>query len=162
MGLIKEYKCTPEEVIYLEGEKDDCSIFFIEKGSVELFQEIRSKKGKQVIGAHLIHTIDEGLSFGAIQFFSGQPRLFNIRSSDFTTLLYIRRVDFLNLLADYPDDYERFCNIKDNIFLNYKLSLVNSKCSVCGDSGHMVNACPFVHFIPNRSKIIRQLNIDMP
>ena len=37
VSIIKEYKSTPQEVIYLKGDKDDCSIFFIKKGTVELF-----------------------------------------------------------------------------------------------------------------------------
>lgn len=35
--LIKEYKCTPGEIIFLENDKDDNSIFFIENGSTEIF-----------------------------------------------------------------------------------------------------------------------------
>lgn len=37
VALIKEYKCTPGEIIFLEGDRDDSSIYFIEKGSVEIF-----------------------------------------------------------------------------------------------------------------------------
>ncbi len=39
VGLIKEHRCTPEEIITIEDMIDDCSIFFIEKGSVEIFIE---------------------------------------------------------------------------------------------------------------------------
>ena len=35
--LIKEYRCTPEELIFLEGEIDDSSIYFIQNGQIELF-----------------------------------------------------------------------------------------------------------------------------
>lgn len=42
--LIREYRCSPEEIICLEGEQDDCSIYFIEKGSVEIFIESNSLK----------------------------------------------------------------------------------------------------------------------
>lgn len=42
--LIQEIKCTPEEDIFFSGDKDDCAIFFIEKGSVELYLEILSNK----------------------------------------------------------------------------------------------------------------------
>lgn len=37
VALIREYKCTPEEIIFLSEERDDCSIYFIEKGTVEIF-----------------------------------------------------------------------------------------------------------------------------
>jgi CRP-like cAMP-binding protein len=37
VSIIKEFRCTPEEVIYTEGEIDDGCIYFIEKGSVEMY-----------------------------------------------------------------------------------------------------------------------------
>lgn len=38
VSLIKEYKCTPDEVVFLEGDRDDCSIYFIEKvNNIKLF-----------------------------------------------------------------------------------------------------------------------------
>lgn len=43
VALIQEFKCPPEEEIFFDGDRDDCAIFFIEKGSVELYLEIRSK-----------------------------------------------------------------------------------------------------------------------
>ena len=35
-----EFRCTPEEIIYFEGEMDDGCIYFLEKGSVELYIDI--------------------------------------------------------------------------------------------------------------------------
>jgi hypothetical protein len=32
--LIKEFRYAPEEVICCEGFRDDCAIYFIEKGEV--------------------------------------------------------------------------------------------------------------------------------
>jgi hypothetical protein len=40
VGIIKEYRCTPEEVIYIEGEMDEGCIYFIEKGSVEIYVDM--------------------------------------------------------------------------------------------------------------------------
>lgn len=37
----------------------------------------------------------------------------NIRAKEFTTVLKIRRGDFLNLLANYNEDLEVFCAIRD-------------------------------------------------
>ncbi len=41
----------------------------------------------------------------------------NIRCVDFTTLLGIKREDFLKVVKNFSIDYEKFCNIKDNIML---------------------------------------------
>jgi len=38
-----------------------------------------------------------------------------MRSLEFTTLLKVKRSDFLSLLKDYPDDYEVFCMIRDQV-----------------------------------------------
>jgi len=38
------------------------------------------------------------------------------RSVDFTKLLYIRRNEFLELLKEFPEDYETFCMIRDMLF----------------------------------------------
>ncbi len=35
--LIKESRITPEETFVFEGECDDCCIYFIEKGIVEVY-----------------------------------------------------------------------------------------------------------------------------
>lgn len=35
--LIREHRATPDEIICSDGIDDDCSIYFIEKGSVEIF-----------------------------------------------------------------------------------------------------------------------------
>ena len=35
--LINESRITPEEVITVEGQIDDCCIFFIEKGEIEVY-----------------------------------------------------------------------------------------------------------------------------
>lgn len=37
--IIRQLKCTPEEIIIIKGDLDDCSIFFIEEGIVELYSE---------------------------------------------------------------------------------------------------------------------------
>ena len=37
MHLIEEIRCTPEEVIFFEGDIDDSAIYFVDKGKVELF-----------------------------------------------------------------------------------------------------------------------------
>jgi hypothetical protein len=39
--LIKEKKCTPEEIIINQYDRDDCSIYFIEKGKVEICLKIQ-------------------------------------------------------------------------------------------------------------------------
>ena len=81
--------------------------------------------------------LEKGQSFGGISFFTGKPYSFNIRSSDFTTLLKINRNDFLRILLDFPEDYQRYCVIKDSINLYSDYSLIGMKCFSCGRFDHL-------------------------
>lgn len=52
-------------------------------------------------------------------FFTGKSTSFILKSRDFSTLLFIERKEFLEVLKkDLPEDYEKFCDIKDTINLN--------------------------------------------
>ena len=61
----------------------------------------------------------------------------SIRSKDFTTLLKVGRQDFLNILKQYPEDYEVFCNIKDSLLLNNEFTVIGLKCQNCNEVTHL-------------------------
>ncbi|EWS74108.1 cation channel family protein (macronuclear) [Tetrahymena thermophila SB210] len=148
--LIKEHRATPDELICTENNEDDCSIYFLEKGSVEIVllassSNINQNKSNIVLSV--------GQSFGEISFFTGKPRCMSIKSLEFTTLLYIKRVDFLQIVKYFPEDYERFCFIKDNIDLYRQYSKLNIQCLSCKQLGHIVKDCPQIHFVHNQNKI---------
>ena len=60
-------------------------------------------------------------------------RIYSIRCSDFCSLLKINRNDFLNLLKEYPEDYEKFCKIKDSIGMYSNLGEICKKCYCCSN-----------------------------
>lgn len=38
VSIIKEYRCTPEQIIYMKNvEKEDSKIYFIKSGAVEIY-----------------------------------------------------------------------------------------------------------------------------
>lgn len=100
----KYVKFTPGQMICKKNELDECSIYFVEKGSCQI-----------VRGENNLSEFKEGRSFGEYSFFSGLPRSANIRSNEFTILVEIKRQDCLNLLKNYPNDHEKFCNKRDEI-----------------------------------------------
>ena len=52
-----------------------------------------------------IKKINEGQHFGEISFFSGLSGIINIKSLNFTTMLIVKRSEFLEMLHNFPDDY---------------------------------------------------------
>jgi hypothetical protein len=68
--------------------------------------------------------------------------------------LSIKREKFINLLKEFPDDYEKFIMIKDKILLENELDFLDVKCYACESKKHLINECNYVHFVPNYTKII--------
>ncbi|EAR97003.2 cyclic nucleotide-binding domain protein (macronuclear) [Tetrahymena thermophila SB210] len=157
VSLIKEYRCTPEELICSEGDIDDCSIFFIEKGSVEIFIETQSTNQQKPDYKSLV-TLKQGQSFGELSFFTGMARSVSVRSKEFTTLLMIKRENFLELLQNFSTDLEQFCTIKDQLLLNNDYSCINLKCYSCQSQQHLLYQCPFLHLKVNKDKILFKHN----
>jgi CRP-like cAMP-binding protein len=91
--LIEEYRCTPEEIIFLEGDLDESYIYFVEKGKVEIF--INCSLDDSSVNPKRLYTLQKGSYFGETEFFTGSQRNYSIRSVDFTTLLMIKRKNFL-------------------------------------------------------------------
>ncbi|EAR85802.2 cation channel family protein (macronuclear) [Tetrahymena thermophila SB210] len=158
LPLIKEIRCTPEEIIYLKGDQDDLSIYFIEKGQVEAFTYQKTPFNKKMKTVNSLFTLSTGKFFGEYSFFTGEPRDINFRSLEFTTLLVIKRGDFINLLKDYPDDYEVFCMLKDEATYNNEKSSIMNKCQCCDRYDHSLSLCPVIHFVPQKLSVIRQFS----
>lgn len=54
-----------------------------------------------------------------------------MRSIEFTTLIKIDRSKFLEILNENPQDFEKFCLIRDDIALNQNYSRNQKYCSYC-------------------------------
>ncbi|KAL4483975.1 hypothetical protein ABPG72_013981 [Tetrahymena utriculariae] len=153
--LIKEFRCTPEEIIYFEGETDEGCIYFIEKGSVEIYIDISTGTKEQF---KPLKQLKKGDNFGAIGFFTGQHRTQSVRSLEFTTLLMIKRDEFLQILQEFPQDYERFCYLRDKIMIFRDYQKLGLRCYSCRSFNHQLNDCPYLHYVANRHKVIREAN----
>jgi len=73
--IIREIKCTPEEILILEGDLDDCSIFFVEQGRVEIYLE---KNRLEHFSTCPLQPFEKGSCFGELEFFTGEHRKFNV------------------------------------------------------------------------------------
>jgi potassium voltage-gated channel Eag-related subfamily H protein 7 len=60
-------------------------------------------------------------------------------------------------LNDFPEDYEKFCMLKDQInqsaVLNKDLAI---RCYSCDSLGHIIKKCPLLHYNPDREFILKK------
>ncbi|KAL4460564.1 hypothetical protein ABPG73_010485 [Tetrahymena malaccensis] len=158
LNIIQQLTCTPEDLIIKRGEISQ-QIFFIEKGEVDIIIEgEEDDKQKIYQKPKIISTLGKGKSFGMVGFFTGFSECFTVRSKEFCKLLFIKREDFLEILKEFSNDYEKFCYIKDNINLYDNLDLIQKKCLACLSTSHQMQFCPDTHYIPKKDNIIAHFN----
>ncbi|KRX07894.1 Cyclic nucleotide-binding protein [Pseudocohnilembus persalinus] len=153
--LIREQKCTPQENILIDNSRDNCSIYFIEKGEVEVYLKPRNELN--IEKNQNLQILKKGDHFGTISFFTGQPQQFSIRSIQFSSLLMIKRQDFIKLIQEYQEDYQKFCFIRDLITINSDFRKIHQKCYSCQSDYHQIDQCPFLHLNVNRNLLMRKI-----
>lgn len=144
MHCVKEARFNPGETIFAENEIDDCGLYFLLKGNVQICTNSLNRYHKNV--KKTLATISEGAMFGEMAFFSGQIRTVSASSKDFTSLLYLKREDFIKTLKRFPIDYERFCQIKDQLLVGNNFKSINLKCFACKQFDHLGTNCPLLHY----------------
>ncbi|KAL4484811.1 hypothetical protein ABPG74_019988 [Tetrahymena malaccensis] len=145
--LIEQKEYRPGQKIITQEEENDYCIYFIEKGSVEIYNNNNNEKLK---------VLHKGDYFGEIQFFTGRSSQLSVRSVEFTKLLAIKRNSFYELIQSSPIDLEKFCMIKDSITFNNKLDIVGVVCYCCKSTSHLVTECNFIHLCSDKFKIIKE------
>ncbi|CAD8058848.1 unnamed protein product [Paramecium primaurelia] len=153
--FMEEINTIPEERIVEMNNIDDCSIYIINKGEMEVVFEAKNKMNVK-FKRNNIKVLEKGEYFGFYSFITNQPRTATIVSKGFGKLFKISRDNFVNLLDQFPDEREVFYMIKDKVKINQDLSDLQIKCYGCKANSHMVNQCPILHFNPNQDRVIKQ------
>lgn len=64
--------------------------------------------------------------------------------------MYVKREDFLNLLRDHQEDYEKFCFLKDSLTLYKNFGSINEQCFSCKEKNHDLIECPYFNIRKNK------------
>lgn len=139
--IMKEAVFSSEEIIYREDILDDCSLYILEHGAVELYT-LRSKS--------VLAQLTMGSQFGEYSFFTGGLRDLSARTKTFTKVYKVQREDFLGLLEFYPRDNEKFCMTRDKIMIYSDYSGSNLECLSCNKTTHLTTECDLTHYVLDR------------
>ncbi|KRX09456.1 Cyclic nucleotide-binding protein [Pseudocohnilembus persalinus] len=183
---IEERYYVPNEIIFKQGDFEDICIFLVAKGqereTISQAQQTNSiynnqfnyKEGeKQDFGKNILsynqnqnrginmQDIQEKEVFGENCFCSGLAYPYTARSSKFSTLYCIKRSSFLKIIERYPFDYEKFCLIKDQIFLNGISKYAKKHCFICKKE-HTEKNCNVIHYQPDKLTLIEKYEYSTP
>ncbi|EAS06968.2 cyclic nucleotide-binding domain protein (macronuclear) [Tetrahymena thermophila SB210] len=136
-----EVLINPNEIIFKEEQNDDMAIYFIQSGVIEIYQHSVQKLEKP----NVIKTLTDESLFGEISFFSGLSRKASARSINLSTLYKISREDFIEIIKENNEDYERFKMMQEQIIFQGELPLLHVDCYNCRQVGHISSQCPKTH-----------------
>ena len=93
--------------------------------------------------------MSDGDIFGEYSFYTGLERQATAVSITYCTIFKIARKDFIDVLANFNEDFEIFWMQKDEIIYNNNLSVIYQKCWSCGSTRHYASGCDVTHYKPN-------------
>ncbi|KAL4482064.1 hypothetical protein ABPG73_000588 [Tetrahymena malaccensis] len=147
--IMKEVLISPNEIIFEQEEYEDQSIYFIENGLVEIYQvsppEFSGGIQYNNDQIRIIKQLKSNDLFGELSFFSGLARKACARSVNLSTMYKIDRKDFISLIKQNQEDFERFKMIEEEIKLQKDLFILHIECYACNQVGHTASKCPKIH-----------------
>ena len=152
---MKQINMIPGDMIFQENGTNDENLYIVQDGKVELFNEI--SQGKTVS----LNILKKGDYFGEISFFTGFPRTTSAKSLSFSSLFVVKKDNFLNIIKENNEDYERFCFLKDRISLNKEYGGILNNCYSCKKDNHTILQCPLLHLSLSPERILEKYNFNI-
>ncbi|KAL4495464.1 hypothetical protein ABPG72_020205 [Tetrahymena utriculariae] len=165
--IMEEVLISPNEIIFEQEDHKDQSIYFVESGSIEIYQtnppslSQSNFSGNNINKIHVIKQVHKNELFGEISFFSGLARMACARSLNLSTLYKIERQKFINLIKENDEDFERFKMMEEQIKIQQDLPQVFISCYVCQQGGHIAGNCPKIHQMFDKQYKILKYNFSI-
>ncbi|KRX07934.1 Cyclic nucleotide-binding protein [Pseudocohnilembus persalinus] len=157
--LIQKVRCNPQQIIY-QAKENINYIYFISQGEIEIFLSQKNHKHKirNTKQEYTVTELKEGMHFGTLEFFGNYSTQFGAKSKNFTTLFRIDKRQFIQLIKDYPEEYEKFCTVRDNLVFCGNQKQINYKCLSCSNTSHITSECPYLTYYINKIKLYYKAN----
>ncbi|CAD8105986.1 unnamed protein product [Paramecium primaurelia] len=158
---IKSIVVQPENIIdfnhFFPEQKLNQFICFVEEGEIQIFIENEMLQNHVSYNSiSIVNTVSKGSSLGLMSFITGVKARERFKSLGFSKLLLLSRDDFLKIIPEFPEDYEIFREMHDDLTLNEDSQFLKLTCFSCNSISHKVIDCPLVHFIPDKEFIIKK------
>ncbi|KAL4509701.1 hypothetical protein ABPG73_022917 [Tetrahymena malaccensis] len=159
LEVLQDLALCIEEEFYLPNQNiklnNDQSLIFIIQGEVEI--HFSSEQDDNVKNCYK-KKLEIGTSFGLIEFITGISSYHTLKSSKFTQIVKVNRMDFIRIIKQNDLEYQKFCEMRDKILFYSNFQDLNFKCSVCHSHFHQDFNCD--QFMLNRKQIYYQQKIN--
>ncbi|CAD8194399.1 unnamed protein product [Paramecium octaurelia] len=152
--VMEEVRFSPEDQIIVQDTIDDAAMYMITKGTISIqFQDLNEESNCRELSY-----LSKGDSFGEYAFFTGMPRTASAKSVGFSRAYKISRLHLLNVLAQFPLDMEKFCEVKDSILESNNYQPAKLSCYSCSKFTHLIKDCPVLHYVADQERVLKKEN----
>lgn len=159
VNIMKEENLPPGEIIFQPNDYKNKDLFFIKKGSIQIFVENNTEKNNPE--HKTLKILKTGDIFGEITFFSDIARSAGAKSVEFTTLVRFDQNEFKQIIKEKEKDWEKYNYIKDSINLYSNFANLDLKCYSCNQNDHIIIKCPKLHKFFFSNLIVRKYNYSI-
>ena len=142
---MEEKNFMKDDIIFKENENFNQNLYFIMTGKIDVFHVIADEKNPLIL-----KKLKDKDSFGEYSFFTGLNNIYSTKASEYTKLYKISQTSFQEVLSKFPQDYEKYCELRDKIILYNNYTDLNIRCLICNKKDHLSNNCNLIHYIPNK------------
>ncbi|CAD8107182.1 unnamed protein product [Paramecium primaurelia] len=145
-------KIVPPQNTFSTDFSNEQHLCFVEQGYIVYQHPERKQRSK------MNAVINQGQFFCVKDFITNNPQVDHFKAIGYVSLLILSKSDFMETLKDYPQDFQKYCQLKEAITLSYHPSTLENGvfCPACLNFKHSLNNCPQVQYVPNREAVIKR------
>ncbi|EAR82534.2 cation channel family protein (macronuclear) [Tetrahymena thermophila SB210] len=132
--FMEEKRLGPGEKIMIENQIPSFLVIIIKGEAEYFFQNMQNKRSLQLI---------QGKALGLKQFLTETPLPLAIRAKTVSTVIQMPYSQFINLIKNFQNDFELFCQIRDQMIFENRFI---DQCYSCLQYGHDISGCPQIHY----------------
>ncbi|KAL4455469.1 hypothetical protein ABPG74_012621 [Tetrahymena malaccensis] len=122
------------------------------------FDEKKKSHDNQVRGQKVVKRLTVGQSFGEYDFFVNTQLPYKVQSCKQTIVIKISQQQFIQIISNNKQDYQKFMEMKHKIQLNNDMNSINNCCIICNAKNHNFIDCQQTHFPKHPQFIIFKHN----
>ncbi|CAK79092.1 unnamed protein product (macronuclear) [Paramecium tetraurelia] len=148
---IKRKIIQPQNIFSTEmnGHQHLC---YVEQGAI-LYQH-KDRKQRPKMNAQIL----QGQFFCVKEFIMQNPEYELFKAQSYVSLLMLSKMDFLETLKDFPNDFQKYCQLRDTYSLSNEELLIQyaNFCPACNNFDHQLKSCGQVQLKLNQEVILKK------
>ncbi|CAK61356.1 unnamed protein product (macronuclear) [Paramecium tetraurelia] len=135
--------------IYTLSEVYQPHLCFVEQGQLQY---------QNILNVSLKSVQNQGQFLEVSEFIEENDNAQTFKAIGYVSLLVLSKSDFVSIIRQYPKDYQKYCNLKDQFVLqvNPKHLLFGQYCAACNINTHGLKECPNLSLSIDRELIVKR------